>query len=178
MVELLLSREQIGGFVKRRIVSALAIAIAGFLLAPSSATSQQKSFKDAVIGNWRITAIYDQYEDGRKNESFGHGAKGTYVFGADGSFTQIIFGEPRPEMKTDEMRQADAFIVAYIGRYTVDESKGTIAYKVERAANSRRDGFEGGFMVQIHGDTASFIGSARPDKNGTFTPHIELQRFK
>lgn len=165
--------------MRRGFTLALAIAIVGSLLAPSGATSQQKSLKDAVIGTWRVTAVYDQYEDGKKNESFGRGVMGTYVFGADGSYSQIIFGEPQAEMKTSEMRQADGFIVAYIGRYTVDEEKGAIVYTVERAANSARNGFVGGFpTVHILDETMSLIGSPRPDKNGTFSPHIELQRFR
>jgi hypothetical protein len=125
-----------------------------------------------------VTAEYDQYEDGKKVDSFGSGVKGTYVFGDDGSYTQILFGEPRPDMKSDELRQADGFIVAYIGRYTVNADKKTISYKVERAANSKRNGFEGGFAVTLNGDTAVLVGSSRKDANGTFAPHIEVQRFK
>jgi hypothetical protein len=107
-----------------------------------------------------------------------HLAPGTYIFGSDGSYTQIIFGEPRPDMKSDEMRQADGFIVAYMGRYTVDAGKKIISYKVAPAANSKRDGFKGGFMVAVNGDTASLVGSPRKDAKGTLSPHIELQRFK
>src|SRR5579862_7968829 len=149
---------------------AASVIILSLGLLPGSAVAQQKTLKDAIVGTWIVTAVYDQRDDGRKIESFGADVKGTYIFGPDGSYTQILFGEPQPNMKTDEMRQADGFIVAYMGRYTVDSDKQTISYTVDRAANSKRDGFAGGFTVTLSGDTASLVGTARKDANGTFAP--------
>jgi ribosomal protein S16 len=104
--------------------------------------------------------------------------KGQYVFGSDGSYTLTIIGEPRADMKSDDPRRPDAYVIVTLGRYTVDEAKKTLAYKVERAGNSMRNGAETSDIVSISGDGASFVGSARKDQNGLFSPHAEAKRSK
>jgi hypothetical protein len=145
---------------------------------PEAAFAQQKTLKEAIVGTWTLTSVYDQYEDGKKSEPWGSGVTGHYVFGGDGSYTQLIIGDTRPDMKSDDPRRPDGFVVARLGRYTVDEAKKTVSVKVERAANSSRNGAVITQTFSINGDTASVVGSLREDKHGTFFPHSELRRFK
>jgi ribosomal protein S16 len=155
------------------------MALLGLAVAlPGAAFAQQKTLKEAIVGTWTITSNYEQREDGKKNDSFGPGVKGQYVFGSDGSYTLTIIGEPRADMKSDDPRRPDAYVIVTLGRYTVDEAKKTLAYKVERAGNSMRNGAETSDIVSISGDGASFAGSARKDQNGTFSPHMETKRSK
>jgi hypothetical protein len=148
------------------------------LLGPVGAIGQQKPLKDAVLGTWLVTSVHDIRENGRKNNPWGESVKGTLVFGPDGSFAQVIIGEPRPEMKSGDPTKPDALVVVLLGRYTVDDVKNTILYKVDRGSNSMRNGAEQSLAVAINGDNAEFVGSPRNDQNGTFTPHVEAVRFK
>lgn len=81
-------------------------------------------------------------------------------------------------MKSDDPRRPDGFVVARLGRYTVDEARNIVSIKVERAANSSRTGATITQTFSINGDTASVVGSRWEDKYGAFFPHSELRRFK
>jgi hypothetical protein len=167
--------------MNRRTTFALAAATvmsAALVLPMNTVLAQQKTLKETIIGTWTLTSVYDQYEDGKKNDPWGPGVKGNYVFGSDGSFTQVIIGEPHADMKSDDPRRPDGYVVVLLGRYNVDEAKKIITYKVERAANSMRNGADQSLTVLISGDSASFVGSPRKDQNGMFSPHSEVKRFK
>ena len=154
------------------------LAVELILLGAVTASGQQKPLKDAVLGTWLITSVYDIRENGQKNNPWGAGVKGTLIFGPDGSLTQVIIGEPRPEMKSGDPTKPDGPVVVLLGRYTVDDAKNMISYKVDRGSNSMRNGAEQSFTVSLNGDKAEFKGSPRNDQNGTFTPYVEAVRFK
>lgn len=159
-------------------LGAMGLLASGGALYTSKVAAQTKTLKESIIGTWEITSVYDQYEDGKKNSPFGAGVTGRYVFGSDGSFTHSIIGEPQAEMKSNDPRRPDSLIVIFLGRYTVDEAKKTISYKIEHAGYSARNGSEQSLSVTFNGDTASFAGSSRKDQIGTFSPHFEVKRFK
>ena len=91
-------------------------------LAASQATAQEKSFKEAIIGPWVITSVFDEYQTGEKKDNWGGPVKGQITFGRTGRFTTIIIGPSAASMKTDDPRKPDALVVAYFGSYTVDEA--------------------------------------------------------
>lgn len=158
--------------------AATAMVTAALVAPMNVACAQDKPLKEAIVGTWVLTSIVDEYQDGTKNNPWGTGFKGVYVFGSDGSFTQIIMGEVKPALKTADPRQPDALTVALLGRYTVDEAKKTVIAKVERAANSSRNNSEQIFTVTLKGDTATLIASPRKDPKGVFSPRTEVKRFK
>lgn len=160
------------------VVSLPAVVALGIVLLPNSAISQPKSLKDQLVGTWLYTSVYDQYEDGKKNHTFGAAVKGQLMYGADGRFAQLLIGEPRPDLKTDEPRRPDAFVVAYYGTYTVNEAEKSVSYRIEGAANSLRVGANFKNALTIDGDTLKFVGSPRKDQIGTFSPHLEMRRAK
>ena len=65
---------------RRSLISLSAIAALGLAVLPGIAVSQQKSLKDAIIGSWSITSVFDQYENGKKNNPWGAGLKSSLVF--------------------------------------------------------------------------------------------------
>jgi hypothetical protein len=163
---------------RRSLISLSAIAALGLAVLPGSAVSQQKPLKDAIVGSWSITSVFDQYENGKKNNPWG-AVKSQFVFDGAGRYTQIIIGEAQPAMKTANPRKPDAPVVAQYGSYTVNESNKTIAMKTDGAAYSPRAGTQGTYtVVAINGDTMSLVGSPRKDQIGTFSPHLELKRAK
>jgi len=161
---------------RRKIFNVSAVAALGLALLPSSVVAQQKSLKEQVFGTWSITSVFDHYEDGKKEATFGVGVKGALSFDGNGRFMWTIIGEKRAELKSDDPRRPDAFIVAYIGTYAVEGN--VIKMHAERAQNSARDGADMTFTVTGSGDALTLVGSSRKDQKGTFTPHLDVARAK
>ena len=151
-------------------------AALGLACAATQATAQEKSFKEAIIGPWLITAVFDEYQSGEKKDNWGGAVKGQITFGRTGRFTQIIIGSPVASTKTDDPRNPDAPVVAYYGSYTVDEAGKKITGKIEAASYSPRANMETIWNVQGSGDKLTFTLSPRKDQHGTFTPKIEVRR--
>jgi hypothetical protein len=158
----------------------LALSSAAALLTVSVVStngySQDKSFKESIIGAWLITSVSDNYDNGQKRDNWGGTVGGQLTFERTGRFSQIIIGAPSPGMKTDDPRKPDAFIVAYYGTYSVDEAKKTITGKLERASYSARAGSTQVWTIQGSGDKLTLVGSERKDQHGTFKPTLEVKR--
>jgi len=151
-------------------------ATLGLACAATQATAQEKSFKEAIIGPWIITAVFDEYQNGEKKDNWGGPVKGQITFGRTGRFTQIIVGPAVASMKSDDPRKPDAPVVAYYGSYTVDEAGKKVIGKVETASYSPRANTETIWTVQGSGDKLTLIGSPRKDQHGTFSPKLEVRR--
>ena len=145
-------------------------------LAASQATAQEKSFKEAIIGPWIITSVFDEYQTGERRDNWGGPVKGQLTFGRTGRFTTIIIGPSAASMKTDDPRKPDALVVAYYGSYTVDEAGKKINGKIEGASYSPRVNMDTTWTVQGSGDKLTLIGSPRKDQHGTFSPKLEVRR--
>ena len=59
--------------------------------------------------------------------------KGSLTFVSNGRYTQMIIGEMDPAMKTPDTRRADAFSMAAVGTYTVNEADKHVMVRFERA---------------------------------------------
>jgi hypothetical protein len=140
------------------------------------AAAQEKSFKEAIIGPWIITSVFDEYQTGEKKDNWGGPVKGQLTFGRTGRFTTIIIGPAAASMKSDDPRKPDAPVVAYYGSYTVDEAGKKITGKIEAAAYSPRVNMETVWTVQGSGDKLTLVGSPRKDQHGTFSPKLEVRR--
>lgn len=163
---------------RRHLFSLSLITALGLALLPGSAIAQQKSVKETIVGSWTITSVFDQYENGKKNNPWGAGLKGNIVFDGAGRFSQMIIGEAQPAMKTADPRKPDALLVAYYGSYIVNEGNKTITGTIDGASYSPRAGAQQTWTVTINGDTASLVGSPRKDQEGTLVPHLEVKRAK
>ena len=151
-------------------------AVLGLALPASHALGQEKSFKEAIIGPWIITSVFDEYQNGEKRDNWGGPVKGQLTFGRTGRFTTIIIGPSAASMKTDDPRKPDALVVAYYGSYTVDEGGKKINGKIEGASYSPRVNMDTTWTVQGSGDKLTLVGSPRKDQHGTFSPKLEVRR--
>jgi hypothetical protein len=142
----------------------------------TQAPAQEKSFKEAIIGPWLITALYDEYQNGERKDNWGGPVKGQITFERSGRFTTIIIGPSVSSMKTDDPRKPDALVLARYGSYTVDEARKKITGKIEAATYSPRIGTETSWTVQGSGDKLTFIGSPRQDQHGILIPRVEVRR--
>jgi len=163
---------------KRLALSATALLCLGLVVLPGKGQAQTKTLKESLTGTWVITAVNNQYDDGKTISPFGAGVTGRYVFGEDGSFSETIIGEPRPDLKTDDPRRPDAFTVINLGHFTVDEGKKTVSYKIERAGYSARNGSERTLTATVNGDTATLVTAKIKDQIGTFAFHADVARAR
>jgi Lipocalin-like domain len=142
----------------------------------SQAPAQEKRLKEAIVGPWVITSVFDEYQSGEKRDNWGGPVTGQLTFGRTGRFSTIIIGPSDALMKTDDPRKPDALIVAYYGSYTVDEAGKKINGKIEGASYSPRVNMDTTWTVQGSDDKLTLIGSPRRDQHGTFSPKLEVKR--
>jgi hypothetical protein len=144
----------------------------------SEAIAQARTLRESLIGTWVINSVKNQYDDGKAISPFGAGVTGRYVFGADGSFSETIIGEARADMKSDDPRRPDAFVVINFGHFIVDEERKSISYKIERAGYSARNGNERSLIATVDGDNATFVTAKIKDQLGTFSFRADVTRLK
>lgn len=147
-----------------------------FAVTAGQATAQEKSFKEMIMGDWVLTSVFDQYNNGEKKDNWGGAVAGQLTIGRSGRFSQIIIGAPVAGMKTDDPRKPDAPVVTFYGTYTVDEAAKTITANLERASYSARAGTSQTYKVEGSSDKLTLTGAPRKDQHGTFTPKLEVKR--
>ena len=91
------------------------------------------------VGAWKIVDYYFETSEGRKFYPWGQKPVGWFVTDEDGNMSAQIMHETRPELdlppKDDQAARAYHTYVAYFGKVTVDEEKGTLTTRVEGALN-------------------------------------------
>lgn len=104
-----------------------------------SATAQQKSFKQQLVGTWIFVQTEATQSDGKKILPFGPNPTGILIFTEDDHFAlmQVADGVPkfasnsRATGTAEENRAAVNGSIAFSGTYTVDEITNTITRKIE-----------------------------------------------
>ena len=160
-------------YLSRTIVFGAALSL---VIVAGQAAAQEKSFKEAIIGPWIITSVFDEYQSGEKKDNWGGPVKGQLTFGRTGRFTTIIIGPAAASMKSDDPRKPDAPVVAYYGSYTVDEGGTQVGLGRTFHQDSPRVNMETVWTVQGSGDKLTLVGSPRKDQHGTFSPKLEVRR--
>lgn len=140
---------------------------------------QQTNLKEAIVGTWVVQDVANRRPDGSVQHPWGNGVTGHFVFTADGGYTQVLIGgSADPARKTADPRHPDKMTIGYVGTYTVDPDNKTLHVKLDRAANSIRDGARWDDSVAMNGDDMVITGGIRTDQAGSFTPLQMLKRFK
>jgi Lipocalin-like domain len=162
---------------RRTILSLSSIAALGLTLLPGSAISQEKSLKDQLVGPWTLASAVSIYQDGRKVNPWGPDVKGAVNFNRNGQFTFIIIGA---ELKSPSgvPEESQRLVVAYFGKYIVDEAAKTVTYTAERATTPRFDGLARKASVTVNGDEFMQASAAIAGPEGTFTPNLVFKRVK
>jgi hypothetical protein len=123
----------------RSILGLPAMVGLGFPALVSSASAQQKSMKDQIVGTWTFVSALDVHPDGKKTDRWGSNPKGIFMFDSHGHFTQFITRSDLPKFAAgsvdkgtaDEAKAVLAGFVASFGTYTVNEADKTVTTHVE-----------------------------------------------
>ena len=122
----------------RRNIVGISALVVGLAMLPGSASAQQKSIKDLLVGNWTLLLVDDIKDDGTHVPGFGPNPDGSLIFTADGHYSlQIIrYGRPafaskdRLKGTADENKAAIQGMVSHFGTYTVDEANKTVSFRI------------------------------------------------
>ena len=104
----------------------------GLALMPGAALGQQKPLKEQIVGAWTLVSAVDTQADGTKTNPWGANPKGTYMFDANGRFTQMLLHTDLPKIDNrmggtpDQNKAIAQGVIAMYGTYTVDEASKTI----------------------------------------------------
>jgi hypothetical protein len=159
------------------ILNGLAILALAILLSGGGAGAQQPSLKQQLIGTWTLVAIADVYENGRKVDDWGKSVGGAASFDAGGRFTYMVIGGNLPE-RTNSPRISSRMVVAYYGRYTVDEAKKTVTYIADRSTNPGFDGGSRTVTLTLSGDDMTQRSQPLKTPRGTLIPETVFKRAK
>jgi hypothetical protein len=155
-----------------------ALAILALALPLSAgAVAQQPSLKDQLVGTWTLVSVADVYENGRKVDDWGRSVGGAASFDANGRFTYMIIGGNLQE-RTNSPRISSRMVVAYYGRYTVDEAKKTVTYTADRATNPGFDGGSRTATLVLNGDDMTQRSQPLKTPRGTLIPETIFKRAK
>jgi hypothetical protein len=121
--------------------------------------------KDQIVGTWKLLSV--MYEDQQTKELtpvLGQNPKGSQIATADGRWLALVTAEGRKAPQTDEERaQALRSMIAYSGRYRVDDNK--VITKVEIAWNESWVGGEQVRFVRFEGDKLYIESPPMPHPN-------------
>jgi hypothetical protein len=139
---------------RRYIILGLPVIVAfSAAFQPGAALSQQKSLKEQIVGSWTLVSAVDTKADGSTTNPWGANPKGTYMFSADGRFTQMLLHSDLPKIDnrmggTPEQNKAIAQgVIAMYGTYTVDEANKTVNVKFEGSSFAKFNGTAGKRMI-------------------------------
>jgi len=106
------------------------VAVALGLAVSGTASAQQKSAKEQIVGAWTLVSVASEMDDGRKGEPFGPSPKGVIIFSSDGHFSLFqsraeipkIAANDRAKATPEEAQSIVASSIAYYGTYSIDEN--------------------------------------------------------
>jgi len=125
-----------------------AFAILGLALLPGSATSQQKSLKDQLIGTWTLVSATQMTKEGVRTDRWGPNPRGRATFDADGRYSFMIFRSDVPKFVSNNMNDVTAEeskaalqgMTANYGSWSIDEATKTLTTNIEGASSPNLTG--------------------------------------
>lgn len=114
------------------------IAMGLGLALTGTASAQQKTAKDQIVGTWLLASVASEMDDGKKGEPFGPSPKGVMIFSSDGHFSLFqsraeipkIAANDRAKATPEEAQTIVASSIAYYGTYTIDEASKVMTVNV------------------------------------------------
>lgn len=166
---------------RRSILGAFAMTMLGLAVLSGSATAQDKTLKQQLIGAWSLVSVYDQTTDGKKNDVWGPGVQGSLMLSPTGRFSYFVVAANRQKAATNDARNGPMGpIVGFYGTYTTDDGAKSLTFHIERSTFPQWDGLDRTAKVELlTGDELSFANSTvhTPDL-GDIVPHLGWQRVK
>jgi hypothetical protein len=129
------------------------------------AHADDAELRQKIVGTWKLfSVVYEDQESKARTPVLGEHPKGRQIATPDGLWLALVTAEGRRVPKTDEERaQALKTMIAYTGRYRVEDGK--VVTKVEAAWNEAWVGGEQTRFVRFEGDRLFIESPPMPHPN-------------
>jgi hypothetical protein len=143
-----------------------------------AATAQQAS-QPSPIGDWRLAAIYDKFEDGHLRSTWGDKPQGLLQVSVGGFMSLQVFGGDRPKSETVPTDPVGPVRCSY-GTYTLDLADKTLKFVVQQDTYPQFIGVTRNLKIEeLTPTTLKFsVAPIHDPKGGDFTPHLEFERLR
>jgi hypothetical protein len=159
----------------RRIVNVLVMS--GMVAVAGSALAQQRPLKQQLIGTWTVVSVADVYPNGKKVDDWGKDVGGAATFDANGNFTWMIIGR-NLEAMTGSPRVSARMVIAYYGKYSVDEATRSITFNAVRSTYPNFDNGTRKATFTVSGDSMTQHSTPIATPRGTIVPEVIFKRAK
>ena len=151
---------------RRSILGISALSVATLVLLPTSATSQQKTLKEQLVGSWTFVGSTGKSPDG--SPIWGANPKGVLIFTDNGHYTSHILRSDVPKFAAknrlqgspEENKAAVQGGIASFGTYTVNEANKTFTVRFEGSSYPNNTGIEQTRPFTITGEELKVINPA------------------
>lgn len=122
-----------------------------------AASGQKQSLKEQLVGTWTLLSWEQRRDDGVKIERYGVGPKGIAFFDAGGQYIITVMRPNRTNYASnapwqgtpEENKETADGTITYFGTFSVSETDGSIALRVEGSSFPNWNGTEQKRFVAI-----------------------------
>jgi len=149
-----------------RVLLVVAILAGGTLFGTSDvwALETGSSLAQQIQGTWILVSIYNE-KDGKRIEQFGPNPRGIHIFTPEGYVTQIMMPESLPKIASgnrkectpEECRAVATGVIAWIGKYTVNEKDKEVNYTIQASSFPNFEGTPQKRTMTIEGDMLKLV---------------------
>jgi Lipocalin-like domain len=145
---------------------------------PTSARSQEAN-EASLVGSWRLTAVYDQFTDGRRRDTWGNNPQGMLQFAPNGLFTAAIMAGDRAPRAGTVPSDPVGPAFAYYGTYEVNTSAKTFTFHVQQSTWPQWNGATlNRTITELTPRSLKVVAAPiRDPQGGEFQPHLEFERI-
>jgi len=160
------------GFSILAISGIVMLLLAAFL---GSATSQQKTLKDQLVGAWTLVSIDYVRADGSRSSTFGENPKGIAFFDGSGNYIITVMRADRSKYAINDRAQGTAEenkataqgTITYFGTYSVSETDSSISIHVVSSSFPNWIGADQKRIVALTGDKLKLTNPVASTGGGT-----------
>lgn len=140
----------------------------------------QQASDAALVGSWRLTAVYDQFTDGRRRrDTWGDHPQGYLLFTANGLVSAAVMSGDRLPKAGSVPSDPAGPAIAYYGTYKVDASGKKFTVHVQQSTWPQWNGaMLDRTVVELSTNTLKVVAAPiRDPQAGEFQPHLEFERI-
>ncbi|MBV8835664.1 MAG: lipocalin-like domain-containing protein [Alphaproteobacteria bacterium] len=154
-------------------LGALAALVASVTVGANVAPAQSPN--DQIVGTWTLTEVYDQHDDGTRQNPWGPGVMGQLTYTPNGRFSLMIMAANRLG-NGDNPRVPVGPALAYFGSYVVRGAD--VVHLPERSSFPPFEGHERPLTTKVTGDVMEQTAPAIGPPGKSFVPHLDWTRSR
>jgi hypothetical protein len=151
--------------------TSLPLLVLSLVAIPASAYFQPSVQSNPLVGTWTLIAADKILTNGQQVHDYGTDPQGLAILTADGRYVVEIFRSDRTKFASgdrnkgtaDEYKDAVLGTSCHFGRYTIDPTKNTISFYIDRASFPNWDNTTRTIPFKLEGNQLTWRLPPRPD---------------